>query len=452
MRSSWVQAAAARSDPTETPTLLFDGSPDGDCEFLIKADHEDDFDTRLGPKLHVYEVEMLLGSGGMGRVYLARHGHLDRRCAVKVLSPRAAQRDVDFVLRFQQEGKAAAALNHPNVVVTHAIGEERSFHFLEMEYLSGGSLRQLVRSENQLAPLRATHLAARIADGLAAAHRLGIVHRDLKADNVMLTLSGIPKITDFGLAKRVLGSDVFDGRYMVGTPQYMAPELFAGEPASPASDVYALGVIYYLLLTGRLPFTVPTLNGLIDAVRHTEPPCARSLVPDLPLEMAECLAQLMDKCPRNRPSDGAAASQLLQAVAGQTRDLDTLLRDAFVGRRDVTWTHVGECYTLRVALAAGRRQFVTVEPSPRAAAERLLVISSVCGPADADHYEAALRLNAELPHGSITIRDLEGVPMFCATNTYPRASADAESIRRSVLELAQQADALEVLLTDGDLH
>jgi len=441
------------------PTLLLhlsagrmDGETDDSAFLAPFRDRNQEFEGRLGKSLHVYEFESLLGAGGMGRVYLARHSDLERRCAVKVLSPRAAQSDVDYVQRFQQEGRAAAALNHPNIVVTHAIGEERGVHCLEMEYISGGSLRQLLRDGGALPPLRATNMVLRVAEGLACAHRRGIVHRDLKPDNVMITLSGVPKITDFGLAKRVHADLTGESGYLAGTPHFMAPELFSGAPGSPATDVYALGVMYFALLTGRLPFASASIGELKRSVQDDPIPNPRKLVPDLPLEMAECLALLLEKCPANRPASGAAAAQLLAAVAGDVPEIESLLAQAFSDRSDVSWTRDGNRYTVRVDFRDGRKQDVAVEPSGPAAAEKLLVISSVCGPAAPSYYEEALRLNAVMSHGSITIRDIAGGPMFCATNTYPRETADPEEVRRSVLELAHRADSIERLLTNQDRH
>ena len=427
----------------------------GSCEPAPAPRHdarseEEETDHLVGGELHVYRFDRLLGAGGMGRVYLARHNRLERRCAVKVLSPRALQRDIDFVSRFRAEGQAAASLVHPNVVVTHAIGEERALHFLEMEYISGGSLSRLLEDEGRLTPLRATNLTARIAEGLGFAHRRGIVHRDLKTDNVMMTLGGVPKISDFGLAKRI--SDNCDAGYIVGTPPYMAPELFSGATATPASDVYALGVIYYQLLTGRLPYVARSLPELRRQIVHDLPPRARDLVPELPLEMAECLSLMLEKCPGNRPPNGGSATQLLLAVAGQVEDVESLLYEAFANQPEVSWTQEGERHTVRVCFSGGRKQDVFVEPSGQAAVDRLLVISSVCGPAMPQYHEQALRLNAEMPHGSLAIRNIDNVPMFVAMNTYPRATVDCEEVRRSVLELSHRADMLEQILTGHDLH
>jgi serine/threonine-protein kinase len=168
--------------------------------------------------------------------------------------------------------------------------------------------------------------------------------------------------------------------------------------------------------------------------------------------MAECLALLLERCPANRPAHAAAAAQLLNAVAGEVPDIETLLVEAFSGREDVTWTRDGEQYRIRILFRDGRKQFVTVEPSTVASSEKLLVISSICGPAKPAYFEEALRTNAVMSHGSITIREVDGRPMFCAMNSYPRETADPEEVRRSVVELAHHADAIERLLTDGDEH
>src|SRR5580692_7789153 len=132
--------------------------------------------------------------GAMGRVYLAHHEDLDRKCALKVLSPRVCQTEIDYVRRFVHEGRAAAALVHPNIVTTHAIGESCGYRFLEMEFVPGRSLQDLVEYERRLLPTRAMALAVRIAEGLSAAHQEGIVHRDLKPDNVLISVQAIPKI------------------------------------------------------------------------------------------------------------------------------------------------------------------------------------------------------------------------------------------------------------------
>ena len=419
---------------------------------LLSGNGAADGDDGPGGELHVYRMESLLGRGGMGRVYLARHRDLHRRCALKVLSPRVTRSDFDYVDRFQQEGRAAAALNHPNLVTLHAIGESRGFHFLEMEFVPGRSLSRILREEGPLPPAHAVSLATLLAEGLAHAHRRGVVHRDLKPDNVLVTLAGVPKIADFGLAKRVRGAAAGADHTLSGTPNYMAPELLLGGPASPAGDVYALGVTLFLLLTGRLPYRGATLGELREAVLHGPPADARAVNPHVPLEVGSVLSMLLDRAPQNRPVDATAALLLLGAVAARARDIGDLLGRAFRHTPGVSWVRDGERYDVTLELDGGRRQRVVVEPSDHAVAERLLKISSVCCPSDPAFFGEALRINARMPHGSLAVREVDGTPTFCVIDTYPRATADVEEVRRSVLEVARRADAVEKLLTGEDVN
>jgi serine/threonine-protein kinase len=172
----------------------------------------------------------------------------------------------------------------------------------------------------------------------------------------------------------------------------------------------------------------------------------------VPLEIAECLDQLMAKTPANRPRDGGEALQLLMAVAGDLPDVASLLGMAFGSQPNVSWTHCGEKFCVEVRLPEGRRQTVFIEPSAHPAADRLLLLYSQCGDARPEYFERGLRLNAQVAHGGLAIRDIAGTPQFVMIDTYPRATVDAEAIRRSVLELASQADAVERLLSGVDRY
>ena len=389
----------------------------------------------------------------MGRVYLARHRDLHRKCALKILPPALVKSDPAYVQRFMNEGRAAAALNHPNIVTIHAIGVERDYHFLEMEFVAGRSLMDLILDEGAQTPTRATALTLRIAEGLAAAHTAHILHRDLKPDNVMLTHQGVPKITDFGLARSVsLEANPDRGFDFVGTPPFMAPELFDHLPASPASDVYALGVCYFYLLTGRLPFDAETLSELIHSIKNDPIPSFRKLGQSIPMEMAECVSMMLSKTVGNRPASGIEAVQLLEAVLGQMEDLESLLQRAFVQHPEIRWKRDGNRYRIDLSFANGRHQTAFVEPTDHAAADRLLKISSVCCPARSAYFEPALRLNSEILHGALAIAEIDQEAVFVMIDTYPLATVDPEEIRRSVLEVAHRADAIEKLLTGLDLH
>lgn len=413
---------------------------------------EDDLDCLVGQELDRYSVENFLGKGGMGWVFLARHLHLNRPCALKILTPSLTTRDPDYVDRFYTEGQAAAALIHPNIVTIHAIGRHETYHFLEMEYVGGRSLQRML-GQVALMPLRAAALALGVSNGLAAAHRVGIIHRDLKPDNVLLSHTGIPKIADFGLAKRLHGKARYElPGTLAGTPHFMAPELFLGEDASPASDVYALGVTLYVMLTGHVPFTAESLESLARKVQQDAPPSIRTQRPDVPLELAECLGLLMEKSPANRPRDGIEASQLLQAILGHTRDLESLLYEAFHNEPSVGWRSEGTRYQAKVTLPDGRRQTVFLETSNHELGERLLQIYSLCCPASTEYHADALRLNSAISHGAVALRNVDGQEYFVTLNNYPRATVDAEEIRRSVLEIAMRADAVECRLTGDDRH
>ncbi len=405
----------------------------------------------IGRILHIYQCERMLGRGGMGAVYLARNQQLHRLVALKVLFPQRAFSDTEYLERFENEGRAAAALVHPNVVTTHAIGKVDSHHFLEMEYVAGHSLQNEIDLCGPLGPIRSTGMAVGISSGLTAAHRLGIVHRDLKPDNILVTASGSPKIADFGLAKRIRASELPTSK-LAGTPHYMAPELLHGQPATPASDVFALGVCFYQMLTGYYPFYDDSLSSLFARISSGDYISVRRRNPEVPLDVAECVAMFLASDPAQRPRDGAAASQLLQAVMGAVRDLDVLVYEAFQGVSSIRYTPDNDRFRVELSLRNSRHQVVYVENSDHGADERLLLIYSVCCPSNADFYENALRLNANMHHGGLSIRDIDGRPYFVMVDTYPRATVSAEDIRRSVLEIGIRADSVEQMLTGRDIN
>lgn len=404
-----------------------------------------------GQVIDIYECRNILGRGGMGVVYLAVNQNLNREVALKVLCPRRVSLSIDYIERFENEGRSAAALVHPNIVTTHAIGRTDSHHFLEMEFVPGQSLQQEIEFKGAIGPLRSTQMAVGIAEGLAMAHRMGIVHRDLKPDNVLVTPAGYPKIADFGLAKQLQGSKMTSAR-LAGTPHFMAPELLNGGEATPASDVFALGVCYYLMLTGNHPFEGDSINSLITSILAGEFTSPRNLNPEIPLEMAECVSLMLARSPENRPRDGAAASALLQAVLGSTRDLNTLVYEAFHNVPSITWDSESTPVVVRLQLSDGRSQKVFIENSDHRAGDRLLNIYSMCCEARPDFYEEALRLNAVVLHGGLSIKDHAGRPYFVMVDTYPRATVSAEEIRRSVIEVGSRADDIENLLTGMDLN
>src|SRR5262245_1362161 len=205
------------------------------------------------PTIAGYEVKGLLGRGGMGVVYRAHHLRLDRDVALKMLlaGEFASPRELE---RFFLEARAIANLSHPNIVQVHDVSEREGRPYFTMELVEGGTLAQWLGGTPRPAS-KAAELVGCLAGAVDVAHRSGIVHRDLKPSNVLLTPDGIPKVTDFGLARRMSGGESLTVHgTILGTPSYMAPEQIRGSAVGPVSDVYALGAILYEILTGRPPF------------------------------------------------------------------------------------------------------------------------------------------------------------------------------------------------------
>lgn len=233
--------------------------------------------TRLGP----YEIDHLIGSGGMGEVYYARDTRLDRIVALKVLRA-GDSADPERKQRFVQEAKSASALNHPNIIAIHDIGTESGIDYIAMEYVEGRTLAESIPDKG-LEPGVAVALAQQIAGALAKAHAAGIIHRDLKPANIMITEDGNVKILDFGLAKLVERSPLIDPDStrtvtqfgtIVGTVAYMSPEQAEGLPVDARSDIFTFGVVLYEMLSGQRAFTGATPISTMAAILHHEPPPA----------------------------------------------------------------------------------------------------------------------------------------------------------------------------------
>jgi tRNA A-37 threonylcarbamoyl transferase component Bud32 len=265
------------------------------------------------PVIPGYEVEAVLGLGGMGVVFKARHLKLNRIIALKMALAGAyagaAERE-----RFQREAEAVAALRHPNIVQIHDVGESDGRPYFTMEYVEGGSLAQKLAGTPQPAREAAT-LVATLAGAVQAAHESGIIHRDLKPGNVLLTAEGTPKVTDFGLARRLGGeAGLTQSGIAVGTPSYMAPEQARGraDGVGPATDIYALGAILYELLTGRPPFRAETAAETVLQVIHSEPVPPRQLNPSVPRDLETVCLKCLHKEPHRRYSSAAALAEDLQ--------------------------------------------------------------------------------------------------------------------------------------------
>jgi len=230
-----------------------------------------------------YEIERELARGGMADVYLATDRQLQRKVAVKVLFPEFA-RDPSFVERFRREAQNAASLNHPNIAAVYDWGQERGTYYIVMEYVEGRSLRDIIRAEGTVPPVAAAQIATELADALAFAHRRGVVHRDVKPGNVLITATGQVKLTDFGIAANQFDASqgLTQTGAVMGTATYFSPEQAQGHPVDGRSDVYSLGVVLYEMLTGVPPFSGE--SPVAVAMKHVReaPPPMSSRVPDVP--------------------------------------------------------------------------------------------------------------------------------------------------------------------------
>jgi eukaryotic-like serine/threonine-protein kinase len=253
-----------------------------------------------------YLLSGLLGTGGMAEVFLAHDQMLDRDLALKVLMEHYAK-DERFVGRFRREAQSAAALNHPNVVQIYDQGRaEDGRYYIAMEYVPGGSLEDLILRRGPLGPSEATRLASQVAEALHAAHRRGIVHRDVKPQNVLIGEAGEAKVADFGIALAASRTSTSGTNLLFGTPSYMSPEQAMGERVGPESDLYSLGVVLYEMLTATVPFAAE--GPLATAMKHlTELPLSpRKRNPSVPEAMDTLVMGLLSKDPKDRYPPSAA--------------------------------------------------------------------------------------------------------------------------------------------------
>ena len=269
-----------------------------------------------------YELEELVGTGGMSTVFRAHDVQLDRRVAIKILHERYAD-DPEYLERFRREARAVAQLSHPNIVTVIDRGDDGGRQYIVFEHVEGENLKELVQRTGRLPVRRALELVLPVADGLAFAHAHGLVHRDVKPQNVLLSREGEVKVTDFGIARSLdVEHGVTQTGTVVGTSEYLAPEQASGRPVSAATDVYSLGVVLWELLAGDVPFTGE--NFVAVALRHLNepPPSLRDRRPDVSPRLDAAVERALAKDPDRRfPSMAALAKELracLAAADGET--------------------------------------------------------------------------------------------------------------------------------------
>lgn len=264
-----------------------------------------------------YELLAKVGDGGMAVVYKARDIMLNRTVAVKILRESYAT-DPAFLARFNREAQAAANLNHPNIVNVFDTGQDGDIHYIVMEYIEGSNLKELIVKQAPLPASQAIEIAAQICDAINYAHTKGLIHRDIKPQNILLTNDGTVKVTDFGIAKGYGDQNLTQTGITLGTVHYFSPEQAKGLQVSPQSDIYSIGVVLYEMMTGRIPFESD--NPVALAVKHIEelPPPPRRYNPSIPTTLEGIILKALNKDPKDRYPNAASMAKALRNLEGQS--------------------------------------------------------------------------------------------------------------------------------------
>ena len=300
---------------------------DADPDLLERNKYDPKKDPLVNKVFGGCKLISKIGEGGMGSVYKAFHIGLDKNVALKIL-PLDHLDSADRIKRFKHEAKSAAKMEHPNIVQILNIGEEEGIHFIVMQFIDGEDLRQRLLRKGVFPPIEAIDICLQVAEGLNVAHKKGIIHRDIKPDNIMIEREGNVKITDFGLARQMEhGLDISKPGKALGTPYYMSPEQCSGKELDGRSDIYSLGVSLYHIVTGKRPFKGK--NAVATALMHIREPVAppEKINPNLPLPLADLILKMMEKNPQYRFQN---CSELLSALKStkdvilNTKELGTL--------------------------------------------------------------------------------------------------------------------------------
>ena len=308
-----------------------------------------DFQAALAGR---YSLERELGRGGMGVVYLAREVSLDRPVAIKVLPPGRAK-DARLRERFLREARTAAKLSHPNIIPIFSVEEIGDFVFFAMAYVEGETLTERVRQRGPMPASEAARVLRDIAWALGHAHERHVIHRDVKPDNVLLErASGRALVADFGIAGVVKDAGAIDGGEVIGTPEFMSPEQALGERVGPLSDLYALGLVGYFTLSGRLPYTGEKATEVLAKQITEPPPSFRDAAPGAPRRMVTTLSACLAKDREERPVSAAVVAEAMSLVLEARKELPVALR-VFVKRGGRLGGMGGLVYVLMMPTAIG---------------------------------------------------------------------------------------------------
>lgn len=314
--------------PSNLSFCLNDGSPLVQLETLIG--------TILDGR---YRLDSLIGVGGMGDVYRATHVGLDKEVAVKLLKPEFVANQT-AIKRFRLEAKAAGRIHHPNAVQVTDFGvTSERIVYLVMELVKGESLRGMMRSEGKLDYLRTVNIVRQVCGAVDAAHRSGVIHRDLKPDNILIEIvhsTERVKVLDFGIAKlREAKTDAFltQAGTIIGTPQYMSPEQCQGKPLDPRSDIYSIGILLYEMLTGEVPFDGESTLQVVYNQLHASPRPLMELSPHVPVQLAKVIMRALEKEPDQRPSSAIQLSdELKHSIESESEESTFSMTDPLVIR------------------------------------------------------------------------------------------------------------------------
>ena len=277
-----------------------------------------------------YQIIKSIGEGGMANVYLAYDTILDRNVAVKVLRGDLSN-DEKFVRRFQREALAASSLSHPNIVEVYDVGEDHGEYYIVMEYIEGKHLKNLLKKRGKLTLSEAVDIMLQITDGMAAAHDSYIIHRDIKPQNVFITVDGTVKLGDFGIATFQNSSHVTRSEVVVGSVHYLAPEISQGNQATPQSDIYSLGITFFELITGRVPFDDE--SAVTVALKHIKEkfPSVRKYNPKTPVIIEKIIMKACNKNPYDR----------YKSVFDMRRDIERILREPdLIKKKESFWSRL----------------------------------------------------------------------------------------------------------------
>ena len=281
--------------------------------------HSDEFISLQEALAGEYSLERELGRGGMGIVYLAREVQLDRLVAIKLLPSALAERP-EVRERFLREARMAASLSHPHIVPIYRVGEAKGLVFFVMAYVNGETLGERLRTRGPLPTAVATRLLREVTWALSYAHGRGIVHRDVKPDNILIEAdTGRALVTDFGIARGAEQNEITDPGRVMGTAHFMSPEQGASEPVDGRSDFYSLGVVAYLAVSGKLPFDAPSVPALLAKHATANVPALMSVAPSIPASIASVIERCLRKNPDERWSSGEALVEALDAASAPVR-------------------------------------------------------------------------------------------------------------------------------------